>query len=175
MQNNQEAIVSNDEISILVALLACVIALVSAFYARKSRDISQQANNIAVHNNLRPSRLAVYNVLKEYSRYCSSYRTLQCINAVNGTRDLVERIGTLKSEIDNYGPLNMPEIESKIEEFQNMGWKFQRVLDRLSVFDAESNSEEYFNLEDQVHEITGWFSSENKTLILLFKQYLINA
>jgi len=109
-------------ISILVSLLACVIALLSACYARKSREIAQEANNISVHQNLRPLRLAVYKLMKEYAHYCSTYRSLQCMKAVEGTRDLVEHIESLKWEIDNYGPLNIPDIKTKAIEFQKKGW-----------------------------------------------------
>ncbi|MFA6411146.1 MAG: hypothetical protein WCW53_00510 [Syntrophales bacterium] len=56
---------TNEVISILASLVAIVIALVSAFYARKSREIAQEATDISVHQNLRPSRLAVYKSMTE--------------------------------------------------------------------------------------------------------------
>lgn len=166
---------SNEEISFLVSLLACVIALLSAFYARKSREIAQEANNIAVHQNLRPLRLAVYNSMKEYAHYCSTYRTLQFVKAVEGTRDLVERIETLKWEIDNYGPLNMPDLEKKVLEFQNKGWQLQRVLDRLAGHDDRPLDVQFETLEDNMHGITDWFAQEHKDLKGMFAKYLSNA
>lgn len=140
-------------ISILVSLLACVIALLSAYYARKSREIAQEANNILVHQNLRPSCLAVYMLMKEYARYCSTYSTLQCVKEVEGTGDLVEHIESLKLEIDNYGPLNMPDIETKVIEYQNKGWQLQRVLDKLARYEHKPHDAEFEPLEEDMHDI----------------------
>lgn len=159
-------------IPILVSLLACVIALLSAYYARKSREIAQEANNISVHQNLRPSRLAVYKLMKEYAHYCSTYRTLQCLKAVEGTRDLVEHIESLKQEIDDYGPLKMPDIEKKAIEFQNKGWHFQRVLDRLAEHGHMPHDVEFETLEDEMHCITDWFAQEHKEIKGMFIKYL---
>lgn len=159
---------SNEIISILASLLACVIALLSAFYARKSRDIS-------VHQNLRPLRLAVYKSMTEYAHYCSTYRTLQHVKAVEGTRDLVERIETLKWEIEQYGPLNMPDVEKKALEFQNKGWQLQKVLDRLAGHDNRPLDMQFVTLEDNMHSITNWFAQEQKDLKVMFAKYLTIA
>ena len=166
---------SNEEISILASLVACAIALLSAYYARKSREIAQEANKISVQQNLRPLRLAVYNLMKEYSHYCSTYRTLQCNKAVEGTRDLVERIERLKREIDNYGHLNMPDIEKKALEFQSKGWQLQRKLDRLEGHGHKPHNEEFEALEDEMHGITDWFAQEYKDLKGMFEKYLANV
>jgi len=162
-------------ISILVSLLACVIALLSACYARKSREIAQDANDISVHHNLRPLRLAVYNLMKNYAHYCSTYRTLQCVKAVEGTNDLVDHIESLKWEIDNYGPLNIPDIEKKAKEFQNKGWQLQRVLDRVAGHGNKPHDAEFEALEDDMHGITDWFAREHKELKGIFAKYLDNA
>jgi hypothetical protein len=173
--NSTKVKMSIEIISILVSLLACVIALLSVYYARKSREIAQEANNISVHQNLRPSRLAVYKLMREYAHYCSTYRTLQFLKAVEGTRDLVEHIETLKWEIDNYGPLNMPDIEKKAIEFQNKGKQLQRVLDRLAGHDERPLDVEFETLEDNMHGITDWFSQEHKDLKRTFAKYIANA
>lgn len=166
---------TNEVISILASLVAIVIALVSAFYARKSREIAQEANDISVHQNLRPSRLAVYKSMTEYARYCSTYRTLQHVKAVEGTRDLVERIEALKWEIDQYGLLNMPDVENKALEFLNKGWQLQRVLDRLAGHDNRPLDVQFETLEDNMHSITDWFAQEQKDLKEMFEKYLIIA
>jgi len=166
---------SMEVISILISLLACAIALLSACYARKSREIAQEANNISVHQNLRPLRLAVYNLMKEYAHYCSTYRTLQCVKAVEGTCDLVEHIESLKWEIDNYGPLKMPDIEKKAIEFQNKGWQLQRVLDRLAGHGHKPHDVEFETLEDEMHGITDWFAQEHKEIKGMFTKYLANT
>ena len=64
-----------EKLAILTALLSCVIALISANYARKSRDIANKANDISIHHDLKPARLAVYNTLREFANYCCKYYT----------------------------------------------------------------------------------------------------
>ncbi len=160
-----------DEISIAVSAVASIIALLSAIYSRQSRNIAQEANNITVHQSLRPLRLTIYNSMKEFAHYCSTYRTLQHMNAVDGTRDLIERIETLKWELDQYGPLNMPDVEKKALEFNSKGWELQRVLDRLSGF----GNKRFEADEDNMHTIIEWFSEEKKQLKILFEIYLKNA
>lgn len=166
---------SMEVITFLLSLLACIIALLSACYARKSREIAQEANNISVHQNLHPLRLAVYNLMKKYAYYCSTYRTLQCVKLVEGTIDLVQHIVSLKWEIDNYGPLRMPDVENKVIEFQNKGWELQRVLDRFAEHESERNNAEVETLEDEMHSITDWFAKEHKAIKELFTKYLENA
>ena len=166
---------NNEIFNILVSILACVIALLSARYARKSRDIAQKGIEISIHQNLRPSRLAVYKLMTEYAHYCSTYRTLQHVKAVEGTRDLVEHIETLKWEIDQYGSLNMPDVEKKTLEFQNKGWQLQRVLDRLAGHDNRPHDIEFEALEDNMHSIIDWFAQEQKDLKEVFVKFLAFA
>lgn len=159
-------------ITILLSLLACIISLLSTCYARKSRDLAQKAIDISVHQNLRPLRLAVFNAMKEYAHYCSTYRTLQFVKAVEGTRDLVERIETFKWEIDQYGPLNMSDVANMVLEFSNKGWQLQRVLDRMSGHDISPLAIQFETLEDKMQSITDWFAQEQKQLKDMFEKYL---
>lgn len=165
----------NEVINILVSLLACVIALLSACYARKSREIARKSIDISVHQNLRPLRLAVYKSMMEYAHYCSTYRTLQHMKAVDGTHDLIEHIDTLKWEVDQYGPLNMPEVEKKYVDFQNKGWKLQKVLDRLAGHDNRPHDMQFETLEDNMHNTIDWFAQEQKDLKKMFSKYLTTA
>jgi len=57
--------------------------------------------------------------MAQFAQYCSMYVSLHHIKAVNGTRDLVARIDTFKWEIEQQGPLGMPEVEAKVREFVN--------------------------------------------------------
>lgn len=163
---------SNEVITLLISLLTCVIALYAAFNARKSREIARNALDMSVHQNLRPLRIAVYKTMTEYAYYCSTYRTLQCLKAVDGTNDLIEHISGLKWEIDQYGPLNMPDVEQKRIEFQNKGWQLQKLLDRMAGHDNSLHDVQFETLKDDMHCITDWFAQENKDLKEVFSKYL---
>ena len=164
---------SNEVITIMVSLLVCVISLLSACYARKSREIARGAIDISVHQNLRPLRIAVYIIMSEYARYCSTYSTLQHLKVVEGTNDLVEHIENLKWEVDQHGPLSMPDVEAKYSEFINKGWQLQRVLDRLTAgHDNGPLDIQFETLKDNVHSITDWFAQERKDLKKMFSKYL---
>ena len=166
-------------LAILVSLLSCVIALLSAFYARKSQKTAQEANNISVQNNLRPLRLSVYKLMKEYAHYCSTYSTIystiQSVKPVEGTRDLVEHIESLRWEIDSYGPLKMPDIEEKAIAFQNKGWQLQRVLDNLAGYGHKPHDDKFEVMENEMHNITDWFAQEKKEIKNLFTRYLADV
>jgi hypothetical protein len=96
----------------------------------------------------------------------------QCVQAAEGTRDLVEHIESLKWEIDNYGPLKMPDIEKKAIEFQNKGWQLQRLLDHLAGDGHKPHDLEYEAIEDEMHGITDWFAQEHKEIKGAFTKYL---
>ena len=162
-----------DILPILISLLSCVIALLSVFYARKSRDIAKQANQIALHNDLKPSRLAIYNTLRDFADYFCGYYTLQwCVKAVKGTHDLSNRIVAVKWELDSYGPLGMADVEEKAAHLQKKAWQLQRVLDRLGGNDLRPLDKQYENIEDNLHGIIDWFAKEKADLRKLFEKYL---
>ena len=156
---------SYETIALLISLLSCLIAVVSASYSRKSREI-------AIHNDLKPTRLAVYNSLRDFVDYCCKYYTLQCVQAVRGTNDLCNRIAELKWKIDSYGPLDMEDVEVKAEEFQKKAWQLQRVLDRLKGKDRSSLNKKYENIEDNLYGLIDWFANERNGLKQLFEKYL---
>lgn len=159
----------------LIALAAVLAAVLSALYARHARDAARRANNIAVHHNLRPLRLAVYQSMKEFAHYCSTYRTLQQVRAVNGTRDLVEHIESFKWEIDQHGPLAMPDIEGKAAEFQNKAWQLQRILDRIAGGQSNPLDRAYDSAEENLDGLVDWFANEHRQLRTSFQPYLGGA
>ena len=163
---------SNENLALLISLLSCLIALVSAYYARKSRDIAKEANRISIHHDLKPARLVVYNRLRDFAEYCGKYYTLQCVHAVEGTNDLCNRIAELKWEIDSYGPLDMKDIEVKAEEFQKKAWQLQRVLDRLKGKDRSPLDKKYENIEDNLYGLIDWFAKEKDDLKQVFEKYI---
>lgn len=162
----------NEFITILISLLACTIALLSACYSRKSRDIAQKAINISTHQNLRPLRLAVYKLMTEYAEYCTSYRTLQHLKQVVGTNDLVERIEAFLWEIDQYGPLNMPDVESKLLEFKNKSCQLQKAIDRMAGHSKRPLDTQFETLEDNIDNIIDWFAQEYGDIKKMFAKYL---
>jgi hypothetical protein len=157
------------EISDWISLIAICVALLSAFYARHGVKESCRANKIAIHNNLRPHRLAVYNSVKTFLKYCSTYTTLQSLKIVEGTRDLVAKIDEVKWEIDQHGQLSMPEVEKKFEEIKSKAWQLQRVLDRLSGPDPKPIDSNYPTAEDNLDGLIEWFSSQEKEIRTVFE------
>lgn len=159
----------------LIAFTAVLAALLSALYARHARDTARRANDIAVHQNLRPLRLAVYQSMRQFSHFCSTYHTLLHVGAVNGTRDLVAQIDSFKWEIDQHGPLAMPEVERRASEFEKKGWQLQRVLDRIAEGQNNPDDRAYATAEENVDGLVDWFANEHRELRKLFQPYLGGA
>ncbi|TXI16305.1 MAG: hypothetical protein E6Q62_11740 [Nitrosomonas sp.] len=149
----------------LVAGVALLVAIISAYYAR-------EANVIADRNNLRPSRLNVFRLMLDFADYCVTYRTNLSLGAVKGTRDLSNQIVNFKWEIEQQGPLAMPDVERKIKVFQNKAWQMQRLLERLN--QGRNNPEDwnYQTGEENLDAIVDWFANEQKELKVIFQPYL---
>lgn len=159
----------------LIAYAAALVALLSALYARHTRDATRRANDIAVQNGLRPFRLEVYRSMQDFAHYCSTCRTLWHLGAVKGTRDLVGRIESFKWEIEQQGPLAMPSVEAKVAEFQNKAWQMQRLLDRLAVGQNNPEDRAYQSGEENMDGLVEWFANERKELKATFQPYLGEA
>lgn len=160
------------QISDLIAVAALLAALLSAWYARDSRDANRRANDISVHQTLRPLRLAAYQIMRQFSDYCVTYRTLQHVDAVRGTHNLVEQIENFKWEIAQLGYLGMPVVEEKSTQFVNKAWQMQRVLDRIAGgqnidLDSARSSD-----EQNLDHLVDWFDAEHRQLSMLFLPYL---
>src|SRR3972149_722439 len=132
----------------LIALAAVLAALLSALYARHARDTARRANDIAIHQNLRP------------------------VGAANGTRYLVAQIDSFKWEIDHHGPLAMPDVESKASDLEKRAWRLQRLLDRIAGGQNNPHDPGYATAEDNVHGLVDWFANEHRDLRKLFQPYL---
>ena len=155
-----------------ISLIAICVAILSALYARRGVKEAHRANEVAVHNKLIPYRLAVYTIMKNFLKFCSTYRTMQSLGMVQGTRDLVAKIDEFKREVDQHGLLSMPEVEKKIEEILNKAGQFQRVLDRLAGTDPKPVDSAYSSAEDNMDGLIDWFASEEKESRKLFEPYL---
>lgn len=159
-------------VSDLLAGAAALVALLSALYARHTRDAARKANEIAVQNSLRPFRLEVYRSMQDFAHYCSTYQTLWHLGAVKGTRDLVGKIESFKWEIEQQGPLAMPTVKFKVNEFQNKAWQMQRLLDRLPAGQNNPEDGAYNSGEDNLSGLIEWSAKERKKLKTTFQPYL---
>jgi len=91
------------KVSDVVAVVALLISVLSAIYARGQRAAAERANVIAVRESRRPLRLQVFQSMHQFSKYCSTYWTLYHMGEVNRTRELTERIDMFKWEIEQQG------------------------------------------------------------------------
>jgi len=156
----------------LIAIAAVLAALLSALYARHARDVARRANDISIQQTLRSLRLAVYQSMKQFSHFCTTYRTLQHVGAVNGTHDLIEQIESFKWEIDQHGPLAMPDVEDRASQFDKKAWQMQRLLDRISGGQNNPHDPIYNSAEDNLNGLVDWFATEHRQLKTLFQPYL---
>ena len=159
----------------LIALAFMLVAVLSALYSKHASNAARRANDIAVHQNLRPLRLAVYRSMNDFAHFCSTYRTLQHLKSVNGTRDLVERIESFKWEIGQHGPLKMPSIENKATEFQIKARQLQKILDRVAGGQSNPLDQSFNSAEENLDSLVDWFANERRELKSSFQTYLVEA
>lgn len=95
------------EVSDIIAVVALLISVLSAIYARGQRIAAERANLIAVRESRRPLRLQVFQSMHYFSKYCSTYWTLYHMGEVNRSQELMERIATFKREIEQHGHLDI--------------------------------------------------------------------
>ena len=159
----------------LIAYAAVLASCLAALYARHARDAVRKANDISVYWQRRPLRLAVFQSMAQFTQYCSTYVTLHHLKLVNGTRDLMARIDTFKWEIEQHGPLAMPDVESKVQEFIKGAGQMQRLLDRISGGQDESLDPVYSTAEENLFAVVEWFAEQNRELKTLFRDHLAGA
>jgi hypothetical protein len=159
----------------LIAFAAVLAACLAALYARHARDAAHKANELSVYWQWRPLRLAVFQSMAQFAQYCSTYVTLHHMKAVNGTRDLVARIDTFKWEIEQHGPLAMPEVEAKVEEFVKGAWQMQRLLDRIAGGQNVSLEPVYSTAEENLDAVVDWFAEQNRELKTVFREHLAGS
>lgn len=160
------------ERSDLIALLSVCFAALAALYARWAATQARKANAIVIQAELKPRRLSVYERVKDFLHFCSTYTTMQSLKMVQGTRDLVEKIDTFKWDVEQHGPLDMPEVENLIENARKKAWQLQRLIDRLEGPDAKPVEKGFETAEDNVDAIIEWFAVKEKELKKIFEPYL---
>lgn len=120
---------------------------------------------------LRPARLKIRNEVKNFLHYCSIYWTMQCQDMVKGSNDLVRMLHSFKKSVDVEGPLNIPDLKSRIDEIITNAWKMQRLVDCLRPAHSPIDSV-YQTLEDNVYDLIEWFAQQEKEIDELFEPYL---
>lgn len=160
------------EKSDLIALLSVCVAALAAIYARWAVTLAKNTNAIAVQSELKPRRLSVFAALKKFLHYCSTYSTMQTLKKINSTNKLVAEIDSFKWEIDQHGPLDMPEVEEIIKNAFSQAWQLQRLLDRLKGQDAKPIDKGFENAEANLDNIIEWFADQEKGLKDTFEPYL---
>lgn len=156
----------------LIALLAVCFAALAALYARWAANQARKANEISIQAELKPRRISVYASVKDFLHFCSTYKTMQHLKMVQGTNDLMDKIDTFSWEVEQHGPLDMPEVENLIENARKKAWQLQRLLDRLTVPNAQPLDKRYETVEDNVYAIIEWYAAQEKELKEMVKPYL---
>ncbi len=159
----------------LIAFAAVLAACLAALYARHARDAARKANELSVYWQRRPLRLAVFQSMTQFAQYCSTYVTLHHLKVVNGTRELMDRIDTFKWEIEQHGPLAMPNVETKVEEFVNRAWQMQRLIDRIAGGQSNSLEPVYSTAKENLDAVVIWFAEQTRDLKTLFTEHLAGA
>ncbi len=152
------------QISDWLSLIAICIATASVLYARQLLMEARKAKDAAAQRRFKMLQIAAYYALKNFMGYCASYIKLQSINMVNGSVDLAEKIDEFKWEIDQFGDIEMPEVEKRIKEALNKAWQMQRLLDRLAGPDPKPIDVIYDTAEGNRDGIIEWFVYEEKQL-----------
>ena len=150
----------------------CVFAALAAIYARWSAKQARISNEITIQSELKPRRLSVYASLKDFLHFCSTYKTMQHLKMVQGTNDLSNKIDTFKWEVEQHGPLDMPEVENLIENSKKKAWQLQRLLDRLTGPNAQPLEKGFEIAEDNLYAVIDWFADKEKELKEMFEPYL---
>ena len=97
---------------------------------------------------------------------------MQHLKMVQGTNDLTSKIDTFIWEIEQHGPLDMPEVENLVENSRRKAWQLQRLLDRLTGPNARPLDEKFETAEDNLDAVLDWFGAKEKELKDMFEPYL---
>ena len=156
----------------LIALLSVCFAALAAIYARWSAKQARISNEITIQSELKPRRVSVYASVKEFLHFCSTYKTMQHLKMVQGTNDLTSKIDTFIWEVEQHGPLDMPEVENLVKNSRQKAWQLQRLLDRLTGPNARPLDKEFETAEDNLDAVLDWFGAKEKELKDMFEPYL---
>ena len=97
---------------------------------------------------------------------------MQHLKMVQGTNDLTNKIDTFIWEVEQQGPLDMPEVEDLVENARRKAWQLQRLLDRLTGPNARPLYKEFETAEDNLYAVIDWFAAKERELKDMFEPYL---
>lgn len=168
------------ESSLGIAVLAVLVAGLSALYTRRAsieaknaNKVSSEANSIASNQALRADRLALYNLMRDFCLYCSGYYTHLCLGNVDRSRDLMIELDRFSDSVERLGPLD---IEGSAKLFRTMrgnAGEMQRLVDRIQAGHLESRKPEFEDAKDHLSHITEWFATKSRELSQVFEPYLV--
>lgn len=156
----------------LISLLSVCFTALAALYARWSANQARISNKISIESALKPRRIAVFASIKDFLHFCSTYKTMQHLKMVQGTNDLTNKIDTFIWEVEQHGPMDMPEVEDLVETAKRKAGQLQRLLDRLAGPNACPLDKEFENAEGNLYDVIDWFAAKEKELKDLFEPYL---
>lgn len=159
----------------VIALLALLVAVLSAVYSRGAQNAARRANEISIRESRRPLRLQVFQAMHHFSHYCATYWTVYHLGQVRRSRELTARIDTFKWELAQHGHLDMPDADEKAKQFILNAWKMQRLVDRIDGGHNCRHDPQYATGEENIEGLVDWFGGENRELKRLFESYLSAA
>lgn len=159
-------------VAVGIAILALLVSVLSALYARRTVQVARRANAISLHWQQRPLRLEVFRSTWSFADYCSGYYTLWHLKAVSGTRDLVSRIDAFKWETLQHGPLAMPEVEELAKQMVSSAWNMQRLIDRIAGGHHETMDSAHESADAHLSSLIEWFALQRDGLRSKFGAYL---
>ena len=160
----------------VIALGALLVGCLSAVYARRQSVEAAKARIAATRESRRPQRLEVFRAMVEFCAFCGRYYTMYLMNATKGTRDLVSEIESLRWQMEQRGPLEMPDVAAEIKALESMAWRLQRHLDRLGSQAAVVQSGTTARADEiAVQELSDTFATKRNSLQQVFAPYLNDA
>lgn len=167
------------ELGIGISIIAVLVAALSARYtkrasdeARKANEVSREANKIAKKQALRADRLALYNLMRDFALYCSTYTTHLSLGNHDGSRDLMIELDRFIDAAERLGPLGIDEADAVLHSMSGNAEEMQRLIDRDQAGRIESQDPMYENTKEHLSHISEWFAAQRKELKNMFEPYL---
>ncbi|MBI9076580.1 MAG: hypothetical protein JEZ02_14330 [Desulfatibacillum sp.] len=168
--------------ALLVSILGALYSRRCAVEAAKANKIANEANGISKEANhmsrqtiFRPARLSGYQYLLNFLDFCSNYSTKHSHKFVQGTRQLMERVDKFEKDIEELGPMEMPEVEMLINEAVTQAQNLQRVLDLKKGQNPKAFDVKFNTAEEKRWAIEDWFTDKKSELKMTVEPYLGNV
>ena len=135
--------------ALIVASLALIVAVVSAYYTRRQSKAAKKANTTAQYKILHPLRLDIYEKTIEFLKFSETFLTKyghliidnpSSMETINGYSVHLDKF---KSNILLYEKLHMPNVEDRIKKIIAILEQFERFLPELRRSDDEINNRKW--------------------------------